>query len=673
MFILYNLMVFLTGFLILSIQLIFGKSILPIFGGAPNVWLTSLAFYQVVLTLGYLYSYVMQKKIKLKNQIIIHSSLFILSLFFIPIGLNRDFLNISDSASLSLFITTLLSIGIPYFLLTASSPLIQSWFGNSKLEKSNNPYVLYVSSNLGTFLSLISYPFLIEIYLSTQDQFSLWSILFLLEIILIITCGVFLYKISNKEKNEAVETNKHVKNIDYKTILIWILVAFVPSALLSVITNKITIDIAPIPLLWIMPLGLYFLSFSIAFSDRFKSFNFFNYAGLLLLIIVFFISATSSKDIYLILFYLMALFFISVTFHNFLYKNAPQKEHLTLFYLLMSVGGACGGIFIGIISPLIFSSYYEFYIVLFLGSILCLQFSKKENIKYNLKQNILCFLPFTLLFCFGIFKDSGKENIIYQERTFFGVNKVSQSTFIKDKIEYKINLLTHGTTLHGGQIKSPSNLSSTTLTYYSFNNPLYLGIKDYDDFYSFKNIGIIGLGTGSMNCMFENKNVSFFEIDQEMINIAQSKFTYLEICNNQQEFLLGDARMKMKEIEDNKFDIIVIDAFSSDAIPIHLITKEAVSMYIEKSNHNSLLSFHISNRYLNLEAVLGNIAKELNLQSKICYIDKNENDILSTSSKVVIMSKSLDFVKNGCWKVTKTDNNNTWNDNYSNIFDYLIL
>lgn len=672
MFILYNIMVFLTGYLILSVQLIFGKSILPVFGGAPNVWLTSLAFYQVVLTLGYLYSYVMQKKVKLKTQIIIHSILFLSSLIFIPISLNTNFVDLVDSESLGLFITTFVSISIPYFLLTGSSPLLQSWFGHSNLEKSSNPYVLYVSSNLGTFLSLISYPFLIEIYLSSQEQFDLWSVLFIIEIGLILLCGFFLYKLSNKNNNEVDKTN--VEKVNKYTILYWVMVAFIPSSLLSVFTNKITIDIAPIPLLWIIPLGLYFLSFSIGFSDRFKKFDMFNNISLLSLIIVFFISVTTSKDFYVILFYLVCLFFVSVTFHNFLYKNTPNKEHLTLFYLFMSVGGACGGLFVGVLSPMIFNSYYEFYISLFFACILCLQFSKKEGVNYTLKQNLIYFVPFIVIFAFGLFKSSqNDEDTIYKERTFFGVNILQEREIKFNDENYKVKLLMHGTTLHGAQVVEPLSESNIPLTYYSPSNPLSLSIQDYDQKYGFKNIAVIGLGTGAMNCSFENKNVDFFEIDEAILNIAKTQFSYLNICNNNQEFLLGDARIEMKNISNNKYEILVVDAFSSDAIPIHLITKEAIEMYITKITDNGFLSFHISNRYLDLEPVLGNIAKELNIDSKICKMKKNKETIYNTSSNVVVMGNSLDMLTNNCWRITDTDNEPVWNDNYSNILKYLIF
>jgi len=672
MFFLYNIMVFLTGFLILSIQLIFGKSILPIFGGSPNVWLTSLAFYQVVLTLGYLYSYIMQKKLKLKTQIIVHSILFLTSLIFIPISINLDYFEVFESESLSLFITIFLSIGIPYFLLTASSPLIQSWFGHSNLKKSHNPYVLYVASNLGTFFSLISYPFLIEIFFSIKEQFLIWSSLFGLEILLILICGFFLFR--NIGQNVITNTEKSIVNIKKSNIFMWILGGFVPSCFLSVITNKITIDIAPIPLLWIIPLGIYFLSFSIAFSDKFKKFELFNQGSLLFTIILFFVHITSSSNSYLVVFCLLSLLFVSISFHRYLYQNAPDKHYLTLFYLFMSVGGALGGTFVGVISPLIFNEYTEFYIIVFIICILCLQFSKKENTKYNFKQNAMYFVPFIFIFSFGIYKKYDNESIsLYQERTFFGLNKVSESNFINNDINYNIKKLTHGTTLHGAQIIKPKSLSNQTLTYYSKDNPIYLSIKDYDDFYNFKNIGIIGLGTGAMNCMFENKNVDFFEIDQEIINIAKNQFTYLNICQNRQNFLLGDARIKMKEINNNKYDIIVVDAFSSDAIPVHLITKEAISMYREKLKENGLLVFHISNRYLNLEPVLGNIAKEINIQSKFCHKKQNKEQIYSTGSQVVIMSDNMDFINNNCWNYTKIDNNNTWNDNYSNILKYMIF
>lgn len=588
MFSLFNILVFLTGFLILNIQLVFSKAMLPIFGGSPNIWIASLAFYQTVLTLGYGYSYFLQKKFSITNQFIIHILLLTLcSLIFIPISINYEYINFFSNDTFNLFLTIFISIGLPYFLVTATSPLLQSWFGNSTHTKSKNPYLLYVSSNIGTFGALLCYPFLIEYYLNTDQQMVQWSILFTTNIVLLaITLMILVKKYLsvdqiNESNKEVATKNKEVPKLKKIQAIKWMILAFIPSAFLSTVTNKITIDIAPIPLMWVIPLGLYFLSFSIGFTDKIKHQKNIAITCLALAIVSF--AQSNNHNIYLGLFFISFLFLLSVLFHNKLYLTRPDQKHLTLFYLFISIGGATGGIFIGVISPIIFNGYYEFLILCILISLCCI-YLYDNNIKTKI-QISFTFIPlliiFSTLYGFKLYK-SDNQSIILKERTFYGVYTVKEKT----QNNRTLRTLIHGNTLHGGQVIYPEEEKQTALSYYSKFNPMALFKDDFlAKFPESNNFGIVGLGTGAMNCFFENKNIVFYEIDSLIVDIAKTKFNYLEACKNEVSFILGDARLSLDKSKKN-FDLLYIDAFSSDAIPTHLITINAIHNYLNNIKDN---------------------------------------------------------------------------------------
>jgi hypothetical protein len=370
-----------------------------------------------------------------------------------------------------------------------------------------------------------------------------------------------------------------------------------------------------------------------------------------------------------LVYYIISLFVISTYFHNQAYKNSPKKEHLALFYFMLSIGGALGGIFIGVVAPLIFNDYYEFYIMVALILFLIpFMMTKKALVGFAIMSAVLVSLGF------GLQDKIIDKNVEIKERTFFGLYKVKK---LETK-NYKVNLFTHGTTIHGAQTKKPILNSKLGLTYYSKSNGLYESYKSYEKEKTLKDIGVVGLGIGSINCFSENKNITFYEIDQVVVDIAKNEnyFTYLSDCKNNMEFLVGDARIKMQEEKDSKYDLLFIDAFSSDAIPTHLITKEAISMYLSKIKEEGNIVFHISNRYLNLEPVIGNIAKELGVNSGRCFMTEEDKvdkkDLLESPSEVVVIGKDLTHLKHDCWVKTLTDDKKIWTDGYSNLFDYII-
>jgi hypothetical protein len=737
---LYTGVVFLTGFLLLAVQLVFGKITLPLLGGAPNVWLTYLAFYQTTLMFGYLYSYLMQRFISIKKQIVIHIGLFLLSLFFIPLSLDTSLLNdFSTTHAYSLFMVLATSVGIPYFMLTATSPLTQSWFGNTLHEKSNSPYFLYVASNLGTFISLMIYPFLVEPLMAVDLQSSVWSILYIVEIILIACCGLTFFYMFKKNSNKDIKKEKvNIVIEEVKETLItksllfkWVLFAFVPSALLSSTTTKLTIDIAPIPLFWVITLGLYFLSFTIAFSENKKINRSFQATTIVLLILslinslkYFEMNVMSSAIIWV-----STLLFLSINLHKKLADSAPNKEKLTLFYLFLAIGGSLGGIFTGIICPLIFNDYYEHNLLLILAGLVCSLGFKSNFYDKHIKNEriykilLLVILPI-MMFYFSYYKIKDIDtSVIYlilpiytifivthvdksffkystpaiamaislivlismdisgflhKERTFFGVYKITEG---KNSEGNKVHHLIHGSTLHGAQIQSPVSEVNKTLNYYSVDNGMNKAIEYYRKGSKIENVAIIGLGTGAMTCLFgENEHINYFEIDKAVAKIASNNeyFSYLSSCKAPYDITFGDARIKIKDVKDEKYNIIVIDAFSSDAIPTHLLTLEAIKSYQDKLVDNGIVIFHISNRYLNLEPVISNIASNIKLESKVCKtLNKDIVGIYGTGSTVIVIGKdlsSLEKERNNCWKypIKNSVPHKIWTDNYSSIFPYMM-
>tara|TARA_B100002019_G_C21245711_1_gene588133 strand:- start:306 stop:1352 length:1047 start_codon:yes stop_codon:yes gene_type:complete len=348
---------------------------------------------------------------------------------------------------------------------------------------------------------------------------------------------------------------------------------------------------------------------------------------------------------------------------------------------MLSVGGALGGIFVGIVSPAIFNSYIEFPLIIGLSLFSSFYIFDSKNTTTT-KQILVSSLPsFVIIFFMTLLNSDfilSKNDEITKTRTFFGVYEIKERSFFKNNTNYEATIFTHGTTLHGAQIKSPEEYIRTPLSYYSKHNPMNFLTHSFKKYNSIEDVGIVGLGTGAMNCFFEDKNIDFYEIDKDVINIAKNNFSYLENCKNNNNFIIGDARIKIQDQKNKKYDILFIDAFSSDAIPVHLLTREAINTYIKKLKENGILVFHISNRYLDLEPVLGNISKSVGLTTKTCQTSNSEDikePFYSPSIVTVIgsVNNEIDFLENNCWKKTRTDENNLWTDTYNNFIDYFII
>ena len=717
---------FVSASLMFVLQPLFGKILLPLLGGSPAVWNTCMVFYQTILFLGYLYAHIISSRFKPSRQIQLHSVVILLSFLALPLALPENTVPPTESdPTLWIVWTLLIAIGLPLFVVSTTSPLIQKWFASIKHRNSDDPYFLYAASNAGSLIALISYPFIIEPHIDLSAQKTDWSLGYILLCLLIAACATLLYKSKAQHTpTEAIATPADIK-LNVGQQLHWLALAFVPSSLLLGLTNFISTDIASVPLLWIIPLTVYLLSFIIVFStwhdvihpvivkiQPFILIPFITYA--------FINPADLPYWMYLIL-HVIAFFFAVMVCHGELSKHRPSTQYLTQFYLIMSFGGMLGGMFNTFVAPFIFNGIYE-YPLMIIAALLLRPWSTTPSLKSALLQliwpasliviglilyasisdllqyfdiivislivlTIISFLlrskPITFAFSTGaiIFLALGLHGLsshtLYQERTFFGVLAVRESVLTDEKGQDETyHELFHGTTKHGAQ-RLPEDLQKTPLTYYSRPGPMGQLFKEFDAKNQNWNIGVVGLGAGALTCYAkESQQWTLYEIDPLVVDIASRPeyFTYMKLCAHQSTMRIGDARLSIDKELDGHFDLLIMDAFSSDSVPTHLITKEALDIYFKKLKPNGILAFHITNRHLALKKVLSIHAEQMHLAALIQeYKPQNPPPLVVATDWVVMAKKSdtlspLSLSQLGNWeKMPLYFDMKAWTDDFTNI------
>jgi len=728
----YTLTIFTSALLIFLVQPMMAKILLPYLGGAPAVWNASMVFYQLLLLLGYLYAHLSVKFLGARRQAKLHIILLFTSLLTLPLSLNTAVDIIAAEQPISWLLSVLLvSIGLPFFLLSANAPLLQNWFSNIRHPHAKNPYFLYSASNLGSFMALLSYPFLLEPLMRTSSQMSFWSVLYCLFIGLISLSAFLLHKhfTSKHTEEEIIEEELIEEKPTLKRKLHWIILSFVPSSLMLGVTTFITTDIASIPLIWIIPLSLYLLTFVFAFAPKQPLYENSLNAQIIMTSVVSILLIFMINDLKeLLILHLFMFFAISMVCHGQLSKTKPSAKYLTEFFLLISLGGVLGGMFNSLIAPVIFDTIIEYNIVIVLACFMRPLIGKYKDTKKEKRLDIiipLAFLAFIfayfgiygiiinnelfaidlrtsfklvfiLIFFFLCYKfhrrpvrfalciaslfiaipivtdektalvptiSAWKSNLLHIERNFFGVSRVQGGDF---------NTLWHGTTVHGIQLKNEKLLRPTT--YYAHLEEVFAELKSS---VALKPVGLIGLGAGTVVCYgVKGQEFDLFEIDQTVINIASNKdyFTFLSDCPPNKNIILGDGRLEIAKKEDGRYGIIIIDAFSSDAIPMHLLTMEAMETYLSKVSEDGLIAFHISNRHLDLEPVLSKLSKEHGVFS-LTKIHKPDPENQVRGAKWVVFAKKeatlTNFKTNKGWTELKYDNSAAWTDDYSNIIQLL--
>ncbi len=721
---------FISASLMFVLQPLFGKLMLPLLGGSPAVWNTCMVFYQMLVFLGYLYAHYLSTRLSNTRQIQLHAAIIFISLIALPVALPESMVPPTDTnPTLWLVGILFISIGFPFFVISTTSPLIQKWFSQVGHHTSHDPYYLYAASNIGSLLALLSYPFIIEPNIGLNMQKLTWTGGYIGLILLIAACGWFFIRYSQQTYAEGEEQEVLSEEPSLLTKFHWLALAFVPSSLLLGLTNFVSTDIAAVPLLWIIPLTLYLLSFVLVFS---RWANIIHRISLQLqpIVLLPFIAYSFINPAILpywldLTLHLTAFFLAIMVCHGELAKNRPHTAYLTLFYLIMSFAGMLGGMFNTFVAPFIFQGIYEyplmivaalllrptekaedssdqwkvwgiqtiFPILLFvLGWIIYISVSDLGGYMDNIGTALIMFAGLTYAFrrqAVGLALLTGvviffivglrihMSNTVYQQRTFFGVLSVRDSVLINEQGRpEKYKELFHGTTKHGAQ-RLAKGLEQEPLTYYSRPGPMGQLFKEYDDVNQQWKVAVVGLGAGALACYAKPLQAwTFYEIDPVVIDIALDAdyFSYLQRCTPKADMIVGDARLSLMAEPNDKFDLLVIDAFSSDSVPTHLLTQEALQLYFSKIKANGILAFHITNRHLDLKKVLADHSTQLHYAALIQEFKPKRDIPLVVATDWIVLAKKestlAPLYKNGLGRWQKTGlyfDIKPWTDDFTNI------
>jgi SAM-dependent methyltransferase len=643
------LITILTGsFLLFLTQPMVARMALPRLGGAPAVWNSAMLVYQALLLGGYAYAHFLSR-LRPRRQAGLHLATFALAALWLPIGLSSAILPQDVAPALWAPWFLLSSIGPLFFIVSAQAPLMQRWYA---LESARgDPYPLYAASNLGSFAGLLSYPLLVEPLLTLEQQSLLWSAGYALLVLLVAACAL---TIPPEAVEEAPAETEPAPSLRQR--LHWIALAAIPSGLMLSTTTHLTTDIVAMPLLWVLPLGLYLLSFVVAFAARRRPADFITGIAPLILLIAggLAFSDGSRQPIFTATLGLVLLFATAVALHTAMYRLRPAPGHLTSFYLAMALGGVIGGLFCALLAPTLFDWAYEHPLLLLAAALLIPQtplapwaerlprwaryglvliafaisyvtdvqpwlwVDKMVALGGSVAISLIAllfvgqrwlFAPClaALMLSYGGWTTLEESAADYRTRSYFGIYTVSE------RLDPPSRILTHGTTLHGVQNLTPGQENEPT-SYYARRSGVGHALASAEVFHGPNaTIGVVGLGTGTLSCYaLPGQDWRIFEIDPAMVRIARdpSRFTFLSRCAPQARIILGDARLSLARQPPGEIDILAVDAFSSDAVPMHLLTREALEVYRRALTPDGLLLIHISNRYLDLRPVLAAAARK---------------------------------------------------------------
>lgn len=682
----YALTIFLSAFLLFQIQPMIAKVILPWFGGSAGVWSTCLLFFQFSLLGGYLYAYGCAQYLKPKAQALLHITLLAASLLLLPAVPSPAWKPTSAAdPTLRILLLLAVTIGLPYFLLSATSPLLQNWF--LRRFSGSSPYRLFALSNFGSMLALLSYPVVIEPRLTIGGQAYLWSGAY----VLFVTLGAAVAWGARRSGPGVIKGARvgaktpAVRRPAWTLPAFWIGLSACASTLLLAITNHLSQNVAPIPFLWVLPLSLYLLSFILCFeSERFYRREIYIPALWVMLgsmAFVLYYSGGNLKIKYAVPVLSIGLFLACMVCHGELVRLKPHPRFLTLFYLLVSTGGAAGGLFVALIAPQWFSTYLE----LPLGIIGCAALLTLVlwywpvdwggRVHPSLSRALLVGALLTLTGWIG-WKQAA-ENARYRStvRNFYGVLRVRDDPETNE--ENAARLLIHGTISHGKQLLDPE-YSDLATAYYGDASGIGRAFEFKQQQPALR-AGIIGLGAGVLAVYGRSGDVfRFYEINPLVYQLASSEFTFLPSCPADKTVLLGDARLTLERQADQQFDILAVDAFSSDAIPVHLLTREAFTLYFRHMKPGGILAVHVSNRYLDLAPVV--VAHAQYFGKAALAVDDKAGDVdyLSASLWILLSDNEAVFhqpiFSQGLGDSTKpTPSFRVWTDDYSNLFQILNL
>lgn len=664
--------IFLSAFLLFLVQPMLAKFILPWFGGTAAVWTTCMIFFQSALLAGYGYAHFSTSRLSGKTRAVIHIGLLVLAILTLPITPAAVWRPTgAEEPATRILLLLVATIGLPYLLLSSTSPLLQAWF--AERYPGQSPYKLFALSNFASFLALLGYPFLVEPVLTARQQSVLWSVGFG---VFAIVCATLAWTTRNTQPLAHDDAPVDPTQRPTKArITLWLTLSALGTVMLLGVSNHLTHNIPSIPLLWVVPLAIYLATFILAFADaRWYP------RGFVLIELVVAICAMgfflAYKDWQFKIFWHIAVFsfglFVACLFcHGELVRAKPAPRYLTQFYLYVSLGGVIGGVLVGIVAPLMLPGYFELEIALVVLAAMAI-WVNRDRAWWALALLVAMAGFATACAAYRVHKHM--EGTIYVERNFYGVLRVKEYDVGQETHHWS---LVHGAILHGEQYQSEKYRQAAT-TYYKTSSGIGKTLAFYDG--KDAKVGVIGLGAGTLATYADKGDVyRFYDINPDVLKVAESKFTFLKDAVTRGariEAALGDARLQMeKELEQQRaqnFDVLAVDAFSGDSIPVHLITDEAVALYKRHMKADGVIAFHVSNRFLELKPVLLALAERNGL--KIAYVHETSDG--GTVSDWVLLTNNLALletpdVKDSTLPIEPKPDWRVWTDDFNNIVQVL--
>jgi hypothetical protein len=725
----YTAAIFVSALLLFSVQPLFTKMVLPRLGGSPAVWSVAMVFFQSLLLGGYAYAHFLMQLKSRVIPVVVHLVLLAVALLTLPLSIASGW-GEPPSSGYAFWLLGLfaISIGLPFFALAANNPMLQAWFVRTGHPDGPDPYFLYASSNIGSFLALLSYPVLLEPMFTLRTQNLIWTGGYGVLIVLIATCGVLLLRSPATAAVDVLAGHDDALAPSWMLRARWIFLAAVPSGLLIAVTAHISTDVAAAPLLWVLPLSLYLLTWVLVFQSRpLLPHRWMLLAQPLAIAGVIVLLAIGGEQNLLLTLggHLVAFFIIAMACHGELARTRPAAKYLTGFYVALSFGGMLGGLFAGLIAPFTFSWIAEYPILLALAA-LCRPPGGDERlprwsrwywpfmamlaaallapswmeggtlmkwlVDYRVwvtgavgvlsallalginanRWKIFATVAVALVLIRAYPSDDGRVETV---RSFFGVHKI----VVTPHGQYHV--LMHGTTIHGAE--KFQNDDGTPLTgrpepisYYHRDGGIGRAITAIRKRKGAPlRVAVIGLGSGTLACASQpGETWKFFEIDQSMVDTASDPryFTYIKNCEPGLKPVMGDARLTFAREPDGIYDMIIVDAYSSDAIPIHLATQEAMKIYKDKLAPQGVVVMHVSNRHLELESVVVGVADANGMKSWVYDEDSNRDNEYIFATDVVVSARAEadvgELASSNVWEETDADKNQrVWTDDYSNV------
>jgi spermidine synthase len=718
----FTVAVFLSAFLLFLVQPMFGKMVLPLLGGSPAVWNTCMLFFQAALLGGYLYAH-LSSRWTVRRQAMVHLALLALAALALPVSV-RGAAPPGGGAPIPWLLGLMaMTVGAPFLVLSGTGVVLQRWFSRSGHAQAAEPYQLYAASNLGSALALLAYPFLMEPRMRLAGQSGAWTVGYALLALLVGACAWRVWRtadapgaVPSAASPEAVaEGARSDAAPTWRERMVWTGLAFIPSSLLLAVTTYVTTDLSPAPLLWVLPLALYLLTFTLVFARRpllKHAWMVAIHPSAIAVVVLLLATGYVKSPAYAVPLHLLSLFVIAMTAHGELARRRPHARHLTEFYLWLSVGGVLGGVFNALIAPVVFDHLWEYPIVLGLA---CLarpwpeaRLRWREHLwaavraaafayaliylsrTATLAPLVFVFAAFALIMLLnvGMARTPGwlmaciaaalffrayatltEPGVLLQERTFFGRYKVMEYA-----AQGGFNVLRHGSTLHGAQSRDPSRRREP-LTYYLRNGPLgqilYTTVLQEGR----RRVAVVGLGTGTTGAYAaKGEEWTFYEIDPGIEAIARdtSYFSFLSDMPVEPRIVLGDARLQLARDTARTYDVILLDAFSSDAIPVHLMTLEALDTYLARLAPDGMVAFHVSNRHLDLEPVVAALARARGLVARAGQGPRGMRDLYESNSTWIALARretGLGHLATDLqwWEPRLRDDVEPWTDDYSSL------